>query len=139
MGNTLADCEAACSAIRKRLTEIVNRAMSCDGVKVTVGIDPNATYPNGKRVSEVASFIFNGTRRMPPRPFLKQAMESSKSEIAKKMRRAIVGVMTKKEDIEDSSREIGETLMERARETMLEEGVFKTGKMLESLVVNVTA
>lgn len=51
---------------------------------VTVGVHKNATYPDGLKVAQNAFWQHEGTRTIPARPFIRQALNKEKQQFRAK-------------------------------------------------------
>ena len=82
--------------IRELKRKVRERAETIADAKVRVYIDPDAKYPNGKRVEDVGRYVEYGTSSMAPRPFIRTAMQENSAAWRESLHKAVLMVATGK-------------------------------------------
>lgn len=129
--------------IKARALDIKKRVEALDGQRVVVGIPGDAEYPNGKKVAEVAELVTYGIRDdgspslAGPRRFMYVAGEDNKKKwyrmLQDGVRKSLRGGGTP--DLKPVLKEVGEEMKSDIQKTMLDMGIYRTGRMYDSISV----
>ena len=115
----------------------IRTAKALNGIRLSVGIDPKAHYPNGKSVAEVAELVEYGSRMMPPRPFLRNAKAEMEDTWRGRLRRAIEKVLKTGEPIDPLLDRVAAKMKLDVEESIMAYGAYDTGRLHNSVVTSV--
>ena len=123
--------------VRRAVDAKIRTAKAMDGIRLTVGIDPSAHYPNGKPVAEVAELVEYGTRSMPPRPFMRVAKSENEAAWRGRMRRAVVKSFKTDLPLDHLLDSVADKMKEDVKESIMSFGAYRTGRLHDSVVASV--
>lgn len=124
--------------VKRNIEAKIRTLKAMDGVRLSVGIDPAARYPNGKKVTEVAELVEFGTRYMPPRPFMRTAKIENEASWRGKLRRAVAKSAKTGQPLESLLEQLAEEMKSDVQESIMGFGAYRTGRLHDSVVASVT-
>lgn len=84
MGMGIRANTASITKLKDRIAALSNSS------SIVVGFEGDAKYPNGKSVGEVARYMEYGTPTIPPRPFMRLAVDANRGKWISEVRDAIL-------------------------------------------------
>lgn len=116
------------------LKDIVRKMRKKD---IVVGIPPESTYPNGKKIVDVAELIEYGTHAMAPRPFMRIAAAANKDKWNRKLVDGIRQELRehKKRNLRPILISVAEEMQKDIKKTMLDLDIYDTGRMHSSISI----
>ena len=124
--------------VKRDIESKIRTARAMNGIRLSVGINPAAHYPNGKSVAEVAELVEYGTRRMPPRPFMRVAKAENEAAWRGRLRRAVDKSLKTGQPLDSLLEPIAQKMKEDVQESIMNFGAYDTGRLHNSVIASVT-
>lgn len=134
MANNLQQFE---DRVKRDIEAKIRTARAMDGIRLSVGIDPDARYPDGKSVAEVAELVEYGTRYMPPRPFMRVAKIENEAAWRGRLRRAVDRSLKTGQPIDHLLESLAMEMKSDVQESIMGFGAYRTGRLHDSVVASV--
>lgn len=123
--------------VKRDIEAKIRTARAMDGIRLSVGIDPDARYPDGKSVAEVAELVEYGTRYMPPRPFMRVAKIENDAAWRGRLRRAVDRSLKTGQPIDHLLESLAQEMKSDVQESIMGFGAYRTGRLHDSVVASV--
>lgn len=132
------DFDELSKIVQERIKTVADRLQKINGKTLSVGVDPNAKYPDGELVSQVAKWIEYGTSRMAPRPFLRNTIIAECPKWRRAIKETVAQVAAGKGgNYKSALQSVANMMKDDVQKSITDFGAVRTGKLRSSVQAEV--